>query len=101
MLRSVLEQMLEAANWAPTHGRTEPWRFVVLGADALQDMISLTDRVSINVVMCAKVWCEVQQLKQCAHSRSLTFKVRSQHGAKQCYALIVGTCEGHSALRRM
>ena len=52
MLRSVLEQMLEAANWAPTHGRTEPWRFVVLGADALQDMITLTDRVSMKLVMC-------------------------------------------------
>lgn len=51
MLRSVLEQMLEAANWAPTHGRTEPWRFVVLGADALQDMISLTERVS-NTIVC-------------------------------------------------
>ena len=24
-----VELMLEAANWAPTHGRTEPWRFVV------------------------------------------------------------------------
>ncbi|KAL3142641.1 hypothetical protein ABBQ38_002950 [Trebouxia sp. C0009 RCD-2024] len=43
--RSVLEQMLEAANWAPTHGRTEPWRFVVLSPDGLQEMISITDRV--------------------------------------------------------
>ncbi len=25
----VVGQMLEAANWAPNHGRTEPWRFVV------------------------------------------------------------------------
>lgn len=55
MLRSVLEQMLEAANWAPTHGRTEPWRFVVLGADALQDMIHLTDRVSVKAGINIKV----------------------------------------------
>lgn len=27
--RDVIEKMLEAANWAPTHGHTEPWRFVV------------------------------------------------------------------------
>jgi nitroreductase len=27
--RQHIEQMLEAANWAPTHGKTEPWRFVV------------------------------------------------------------------------
>ncbi|MCS6880286.1 MAG: nitroreductase family protein [Oscillochloridaceae bacterium] len=25
----LVTQMLEAANWAPSHGRTEPWRFVV------------------------------------------------------------------------
>lgn len=29
--REVIEQMLEAANWAPTHKKTQPWRFVVLG----------------------------------------------------------------------
>lgn len=25
----IIERMLEAANWAPTHGYTEPWRFIV------------------------------------------------------------------------
>jgi hypothetical protein len=37
--------MLEAANWAPTHGRTEPWRFVVLGQHGMQDMQLLTEEV--------------------------------------------------------
>jgi len=27
--RELIEQMLEAANWAPSHGDTEPWRFTV------------------------------------------------------------------------
>ncbi|MEN1784618.1 MAG: nitroreductase [Bacteroidota bacterium] len=27
--KKTLEQLLEAANWAPTHKRTEPWRFWV------------------------------------------------------------------------
>ncbi|POM67028.1 Hypothetical protein PHPALM_17029 [Phytophthora palmivora] len=27
--REVLNKMLVSANWAPTHGKTEPWRFVV------------------------------------------------------------------------
>ncbi|UIZ23417.1 hypothetical protein KXD40_007845 [Peronospora effusa] len=27
--REILDKMLESANWAPTHVRTEPWRFVV------------------------------------------------------------------------
>ncbi len=28
--KEVVEQLLEAANWAPTHRKTEPWRFKVL-----------------------------------------------------------------------
>ncbi len=27
-------KILESANWAPTHGYTEPWRFVVFSGDA-------------------------------------------------------------------
>src|SRR4051794_39190009 len=27
--RALVEQLLEAAHWAPTHGHTEPWRFTV------------------------------------------------------------------------
>ncbi|TMW55783.1 hypothetical protein Poli38472_010665 [Pythium oligandrum] len=30
--REIIEKMLESANWAPTHGRTEPWRFVVFSS---------------------------------------------------------------------
>ncbi|MCB9033362.1 MAG: nitroreductase [Chitinophagales bacterium] len=26
---SIIEQMLIATNWAPTHGLTEPWRFII------------------------------------------------------------------------
>jgi len=32
---SIIWQMLENANWAPTHGKTEPWRFVVLAGKML------------------------------------------------------------------
>lgn len=34
--REIIEQILENANWAPTHKRTEPWRFVVLTGKALE-----------------------------------------------------------------
>ena len=56
VFRSVLEQMLEAANWAPTHGRTEPWRFVVLSPDGLQEMISITDKVGLCYGLHAKLF---------------------------------------------
>lgn len=30
----LIAQLLEAANWAPSHGKTEPWRFVVYSGAA-------------------------------------------------------------------
>lgn len=33
---SIIEQMLENANWAPTHYLTEPWRFSVFTGNGLQ-----------------------------------------------------------------
>lgn len=32
--REVIERLIEAATWAPSHRRTEPWRFHVLAGDA-------------------------------------------------------------------
>ena len=40
--RSVIEQLLENANWAPNHKHTEPWRFVVFrgaGRERLADYL--------------------------------------------------------------
>ena len=34
--RAVIEEILENANWAPNHRKTEPWRFKVFQGDALQ-----------------------------------------------------------------
>lgn len=34
--KAIIEEILENANWAPTHKRTEPWRFQVLTDGALQ-----------------------------------------------------------------
>lgn len=31
----IIESLLETANWAPTHGYTEPWRFVVFTGEGL------------------------------------------------------------------
>ncbi|MCS6980463.1 MAG: nitroreductase [Flavobacteriales bacterium] len=37
--RDQIEKMLEAANWAPTHGRTEPWRFKVYAGEPLKQLM--------------------------------------------------------------
>jgi nitroreductase len=31
-----VNQLLSLAHWAPTHGRTEPWKFLVYGGEALR-----------------------------------------------------------------
>ena len=33
---AVVRQLLELADWAPTHGHTEPWRFIVYENEAKQ-----------------------------------------------------------------
>lgn len=33
---SLIHQLFELADWAPTHGRTEPWRFIVYEKEAKQ-----------------------------------------------------------------
>lgn len=33
----IIQYLLQLADWAPTHGRTEPWRFVVFSGDGLQN----------------------------------------------------------------
>jgi len=32
-----VKEILKLANWAPTHGRTEPWRFVVYSGDNVKE----------------------------------------------------------------
>ena len=43
--KAAIEEILEAANWAPNHRKTEPWRFKVLQGDrkvALGEFLSNT-----------------------------------------------------------
>ncbi|WP_121668074.1 nitroreductase family protein [Mesonia aquimarina] len=36
--KEAIEKILEAANWAPTHRKTEPWRFKVVQGDKLEEL---------------------------------------------------------------
>ncbi|MDW7694391.1 nitroreductase [Flammeovirgaceae bacterium SG7u.111] len=36
--QEIIEQLLENANWAPTHGLTEPWRFFVFSGEGLKKL---------------------------------------------------------------
>lgn len=41
----IINQMLENANWAPNHGQTEPWRFVVFTGNALLELADFFQQV--------------------------------------------------------
>jgi nitroreductase len=32
-----VKELLKLANWAPTHGRTEPWRFIVYSGNSVKE----------------------------------------------------------------
>ena len=34
----LIEKMIEAADWAPSHGDTEPWRYIVFTGDARNEL---------------------------------------------------------------
>lgn len=44
----VIEQLLEAANWAPTHGYTEPWRFIVYTEEGKEELISILNKLDVE-----------------------------------------------------
>lgn len=46
--RELIEQVLEAAVWAPNHRLTEPWRFVVVQGESLTRLADLRRRMTID-----------------------------------------------------
>lgn len=38
MPREIIEEILENANWAPTHKLSEPWRFIVFSGNGLKKL---------------------------------------------------------------
>ncbi|MEO6316231.1 MAG: nitroreductase [Chitinophagaceae bacterium] len=47
---AIIDQLLENANWAPTHKLTEPWRFTVFTGKGLQTFAGLQASVYKNSV---------------------------------------------------
>ncbi|TNE28135.1 MAG: nitroreductase [Bacteroidetes bacterium] len=45
---SSIEKLLTAANWAPTHGYTEPWRFVVFTGAGKEKLISMINQLEVE-----------------------------------------------------
>ena len=41
----IIEEMLENANWAPTHGLTEPWRFRVFKGEGIRRLAEFQSKL--------------------------------------------------------
>jgi nitroreductase len=46
--KAAIEQILDAATWAPNHHVTEPWRFVVVAGEARKELGAVMARSKIN-----------------------------------------------------
>jgi nitroreductase len=51
---SVIEKMMELANWAPTHLRTEPWRFKVFDKTAISSLLDESKSLYVKNVSAQK-----------------------------------------------
>jgi hypothetical protein len=61
--RKVLEEMLEAARWAPTHNITEPWKFVVFSSSESRTQL----------VCCCSCFFKAENRILCAHLTAPSF----------------------------
>ncbi len=48
---SIIRQMIENANWAPTHKQTEPWRFIVFKGEGLKKLAEYQSELYKKVSM--------------------------------------------------
>ena len=48
---NVVKELLETANWAPTHKYTEPWRFKVYTGEALEKLISFQKQLYMDTTL--------------------------------------------------
>jgi nitroreductase len=69
----IVKQMLENANWAPTHKLTEPWRFIVYTGEGLKKLAQQQAEVY------KKVTTADQSFKEDRYQNLLTKPMLSSH----------------------
>ena len=70
---AIIQQMLENANWAPTHKLTEPWRFVVFTGDGLNKLAEFQSSLYKSVSMAGGTY------KEASFQNLLTKPLLSSH----------------------
>ena len=44
----IINEILESANWAPNHGKTEPWRLTVFSGSGIDTYVQIIEDVNGN-----------------------------------------------------
>ena len=83
-----LATILENANWAPTHGKTEPWRFFVYSGEARRKLAEFLQSTYDRLVPLQRT--EAMQRKPClAHLAVQPLCLRAQSGMTPLVAPVV------------
>lgn len=96
--RELLEQLLDAARWAPSASNQQRWRFVVVTSPAVKELIrnfapGIFVMPAAFIVICvekapdAKPWAEVSYLADCAMAAQNIMLVAYELGIGSCVAL--------------
>jgi nitroreductase len=46
-----IKEILESANWAPTHGYTEPWRFIVFSGESISNLATFQSNLYMSITV--------------------------------------------------
>ena len=88
--RALIEQVLEAANWAPSHGDTEPWRFSVFAGEGRAALADLFERAMENPeaahkrAFAAPVWISIGMAPARRADGSLQMSIEEELMAVAC-----------------
>ena len=75
--RAQIERLLHAANWAPTHGKTEPWRFVIFETLAARRALGEADAAIYKSMTPPESFAERK------YQKKINAKVQSSHFISQ------------------
>ena len=96
--RELLEQILDAARWAPTASNQQRWRFVVVTSPSVKELIKkfapgIFAMPAAFIVICvekepgAKPWDDVTYLADCAIAAQNIMLAAHEMGIGSCVAL--------------
>ena len=93
---SIVWQILENANWAPTHKKTEPWRFIVFTERGLQKLASFQSETYLKTAGEKYKQDKYEKLLRtplrCSHVIAIAMKRHAEAGIPEVEELAAVAC---------